>query len=177
MNGAPANPIRGVLPKGPVGPERMRTASRTGATSSSVTARRAATPAASRIGSATTGPTPGTMSRSTPMALSGTTMSEKKMAASTPCRRTGWSVISTTRSGVKQDASIAVPSRILRYSGSERPAWRMNHTGVCSTASPRAARSSAASAVRPATRGWSGPRAAGGVESSAVGPDPDAVTG
>ena len=70
------------------------------------------------------------------MAFSGTTMSEKKMAASTPCRRTGWSVISTTRSGVKQDSSIAVPSRTLRYSGSERPAWRMNQTGVCSTASP-----------------------------------------
>ena len=32
----------------------------------------------------TTGPTPGTMSRSTPTALSGTTMSLKKIAASTP---------------------------------------------------------------------------------------------
>jgi hypothetical protein len=40
--------------------------------------------AAVRNGCATTGPVPGTMSRSTPTALSGTTMSEKKMAASTP---------------------------------------------------------------------------------------------
>ncbi len=39
-----------------------------------------------------------------------------------------------------QDSSIATPSRSLRYSGSERPAWRMNHTGVCLTLSPRAAR-------------------------------------
>ncbi|GAB2588127.1 hypothetical protein GCM10027269_49740 [Kribbella endophytica] len=38
-----------------------------------------------------------------------------------------------------QDSSIVVPSRIARYSGSERPAWRMNHTGVCGPGSPRAA--------------------------------------
>ncbi|GAA4013917.1 hypothetical protein GCM10022232_65460 [Streptomyces plumbiresistens] len=28
-----------------------------------------------------------------------------------------------------------MPSRTLRYSGSERPACRMNHTGVCGTGS------------------------------------------
>ena len=28
-----------------------------------------------------------------------------------------------------------MPSRTLRYSGSDRPAWRMNHTGVCGTGS------------------------------------------
>ena len=39
-----------------------------------------------------------------------------------------------------QDSSIPTPSRSLRYSGSERPAWRMNHTGVCDTGSPRTAR-------------------------------------
>ena len=38
------------------------------------------------------------------------------------------------------DASIATPSRSLRYSGSDRPACRMNHTGVWGTDSPRAAR-------------------------------------
>ncbi|GAA1515459.1 hypothetical protein GCM10009741_12370 [Kribbella lupini] len=38
-----------------------------------------------------------------------------------------------------QDSSIVVPSRIARYSGSERPAWRMNQTGVCGPGSPRAA--------------------------------------
>ena len=66
-------------------------------------------------------------------------MSEKKMAASTPYRRTGCRVISTTRSGVMQDSSMPTPSRRARYSGSERPACRMNHTGVCGTGSPRAA--------------------------------------
>ena len=36
---------------------------------------------------------------------------------------------------------MPMPSRTVRYSGSERPAWRMNHTGVCGPArSPRAAR-------------------------------------
>jgi hypothetical protein len=44
----------------------------------------AATSARVSTGSATTGPTPGLMSRSTPTALSGSTMSEKKIAASTP---------------------------------------------------------------------------------------------
>ncbi|GAB1338485.1 hypothetical protein ACE1SV_50750 [Streptomyces sp. E-15] len=38
-------------------------------------------------------------------------------------------------SGRVQDSSIGMPSRTLRYSGSERPAWRMNHTGVCGTGS------------------------------------------
>lgn len=71
------------------------------------------------------------------MAFSGTTMSEKKIAASTLWRRTGCSVISVTRSGRMQDSSICVPSRSLRYSGSERPACRMNHTGVCGTGSRR----------------------------------------
>ena len=74
------------------------------------------------------------------MALSGTTMSLKKMAASTPWRRTGCSVISVTRSGRMHDSSIGMPSRTARYSGSERPAWRMNHTGVRVTDSRRAAR-------------------------------------
>ena len=30
----------------------------------------------------------------------------------------------------KHDSSIGTPSRMARYSGSERPAWRMNHTGT-----------------------------------------------
>ena len=103
----------------------------------------AATSSSVRTGSATTGPTPGTMSRSTPTALSGSTMSEKKIAASTPYRRTGCSVISMTRSGRMQASSIATPSRSLRYSGSDRPAWRMNQTGVWSTGPPGSAQEGA----------------------------------
>ena len=38
-----------------------------------------------------------------------------------------------------------MPSRTLRYSGSDRPAWRMNHTGVCGTGSRRQARRNAES--------------------------------
>ena len=34
---------------------------------------------------------------------------------------------------------MPTPSRSARYSGSDRPAWRMNQTGVCGTGSPRAA--------------------------------------
>ncbi len=56
------------------------------------------------------------------MALSGTTMSLKKTAASTPRRRTGCRVISTMRSGVAHAVSIGTPARTLWYSGSDRPA-------------------------------------------------------
>ena len=42
-----------------------------------------------------------------------------------------------------QDSSIPTPSRTLRYSGSDRPACRMNQTGVCGTGSPRTARMNA----------------------------------
>jgi len=82
------------------------------------------------MGVSSTGPRPGTISTSTPAALSGTTISENKIAASTSWRRTGCSVISASSSGMKQESSIAMPSRTSRYSGRERPAWRMNHTGV-----------------------------------------------
>src|SRR5262245_58917049 len=41
--------------------------------------------------------------------------------------------------------------RICRYSGSERPAWRMNQTGVRSTGSRRAARTSKGSITAPYT--------------------------
>jgi hypothetical protein len=100
-----------------------------GRSCSDVTSGRAATCAADRIGSATTGPVPGTMSTPMPAATSGTTMSLKRIAASTSCRRTGWRVISQTISGLKHASSIGTPSRSARYSGRERPAWRMNQIG------------------------------------------------
>jgi hypothetical protein len=111
-----------------------------------VIGRRRATSASVRIGSATTGPVPGTMSRSNPAAATGTTMSLNRIAASTPCRRNGCSVISQTSSGRRHDSSMGMPARTFRYSGNERPACRMNHTGVCGTGSPRAALRKALSA-------------------------------
>ena len=81
VNGAPANPISGVAPSSATS---SRTASVMKGTWSGVRSGMAATSASVATGSATTGPIPGLMSRSTPTALSGSTMSEKKMAASTP---------------------------------------------------------------------------------------------
>ena len=81
VNGAPANPISGVLPSSPTRPWTARVMN---GTCSGVRSGIAATSSSVRTGWATTGPTPGLMSRSTPTALSGSTMSEKKIAASTP---------------------------------------------------------------------------------------------
>ncbi len=64
-------------------------------------------------------------------------MSLKKMPASTRWRRTGCRVISLAMAGSRQASSMRVPTRRSRYSGNERPAWRMNHTGVVSLRSPR----------------------------------------
>src|ERR1700691_1683381 len=52
----------------------------------------------------------------------------------------GCRVISVTSSGRVHDSSIAVPARTFLYSGSERPAWRMNQTGVYGTGSRLQAR-------------------------------------
>ena len=59
-----------------------------------------------------------------------------------PCRfcGTGCSVSSHTNSGWRHASSIGIAARRARYSGSDRPACRMNQTGVCCTASPRQAR-------------------------------------
>ena len=83
-----------------------------------------------RNGWPVTGPTPGLMSMSTPTARSGTTMSLNRMAASTAYRRSGWRVISVMTSALVHAASMVIPSLAARYSGSDRPACRMNHTGV-----------------------------------------------
>ena len=142
VNGAPAKPISGVSPNAEVSSPIV---SATAATCSSCRSGRASTSALVRTGLATTGPVPGTMSTPTPAAYSGTTMSLYRMAASTPCRRTGWSVISQARSGVRQESSIAMPARARWYSGSDRPACRMNQTGVRDGSPPRAATSRGAS--------------------------------
>jgi hypothetical protein len=48
-------------------------------------------------------------------------------------------VISVIRSGRVHESSIEIPSRNWRYSGNERPACRMYHTGVYGTGSLRQA--------------------------------------
>ncbi len=106
MKGAPAKPISGVGPSSAVS---RRTDSVMSGTCSGVSSGRRSRSALVRNGSATTGPTPGRISMSTPTACTGTTMSLKKIAASTPCRRTGCSVISVTSSGVRHAVSISTP--------------------------------------------------------------------
>ncbi|GAA2848969.1 hypothetical protein GCM10010523_06920 [Paenarthrobacter ilicis] len=57
---------------------------------------------------------------------------------------------------------MATPSRIFRYSGSERPACRMNHTGLRLGVPPRYAVMSGDSEVRPSFKGWLAPRVPAG---------------
>jgi hypothetical protein len=80
-------------------------------------------------------------------------MSLKNTAASTPCRRTGCIVISLASSGLRHASSIVPVARSARYSGSERPACRMNQTGVISGRSPRRARTRREAEVPCAVRG------------------------
>ena len=77
-----------------------------------------------RTGASRTGPTPSSIRTPTPARRSGTMMSEKKTAASTPWRRTGCSVTSAASAGSRQASSIGTPARArsARYSGSDRPA-------------------------------------------------------
>ncbi len=74
------------------------------------------------------------------MACNGTTMSEKRIAASTPYRCTGCSVSSADSDASPMADRMDPVPRAARYSGSARPAWRMNHTGVRDTGSRRQAR-------------------------------------
>src|SRR5690349_13819214 len=83
---------------------------------------------------------PSTSSTSTPMPRTGDMMSAKRTAASTPCRRTGCSVTSAQSSGVPAISKKPCRSRSARYSGSDRPACRMNQTGVRSAGSRRSTR-------------------------------------
>ncbi len=151
MNGAPANPITGTGDSR----RRSRIASSSGPTDASGSnGRIRATSAAVRIGRSMTGPTPSTSSTSTPAPGSGVVMSANTIAASTSRRCTGCRLTSAHRAASPTISTRRARSRILRYSGSERPAWRMNQTGVVSTGSPRSARRSR---VARAGRSTSGP--------------------
>jgi hypothetical protein len=67
------------------------------------------------------------------MQANGSMMSAKSTAASTPRRSTGISVAWEASSGVVATVMKSWRSRNARYSGKERPACRMNQTGVMST--------------------------------------------
>ena len=127
MNGAPAKPMSGTSPSSDTSCD---TACATGATCCGSSPLMAFTSAMLRTGCSITGPTSGTMSSSMPEARSGTTMSENRIAASTPWRRTGCSVISVISSASKHACIMVFLARSARYSGSDRPACRMNHTGT-----------------------------------------------
>src|SRR6266851_3469962 len=84
--------------------------------------------------------------------------------ASTPSLRTGCSVTSAQSSGCATISSRPHRSRSARYSGSERPAWRMSHTGVRSTGSRLHARMK--SGVRGPRELKAKPRSSWGISSS-----------
>ncbi len=65
---------------------------------------------------------------------------------STP-KRTGQRLASALASASALNSKKLRPARTRRNSGSQRPAWRIAHTGGRSTASPRAARNSKWSAA------------------------------
>ena len=83
---------------------------------------------------------PPSKARVCPMASQGTRMSEKRIAASTPSRSTGWRVTSAASSGVLHTSRKLARARTARYSGRNRPAWRIIHTGVKSVGRPKQAR-------------------------------------
>ena len=74
------------------------------------------------------------------------------MAASVPYRSTGWRVRLAASSGWAMASRMLPGPRAARYSGRDRPAWRMNQTGTCPTSRPRQARMNGASSKRPG--GW-----------------------
>src|SRR3990170_7150619 len=98
------------------------------------------------------GPFPSWNSRGTPIASTGTRMSEKRIAASTPSRSIGWIVTSAASSGVLHIVRNVFFSRIFWYSGRYLPACRMIQTGVTSTGSRRHALRNRYSAISTSQR-------------------------
>ena len=98
MNGAPEKPITDARPFSSAATSRI--ASKVKETSPGSNARSAATSSAERIGRSMIGPTSGSMRSATPIGSSGSMMSAKSTAASTPKASTGMTVIWAQRSGV-----------------------------------------------------------------------------
>lgn len=115
-----------------------RTASSTGASIATSIGRRSAT-----LDTGSSFGPPFSNDNRCPIARGTSRMSENKMAASMPKRRTGCSVTSAARSGVRHSVtkSPAMP-RTARYSGRYRPAWRISHHGGRGNVSPACARNS-----------------------------------
>ncbi len=86
-----------------------------------------------RIGWSMTGPPSAVKVKPMPIGSSGRRMSAKTMAASSSKRRSGCSVTSAATSERLHISMKARRSRMARYSGRYRPAWRISHTGVAST--------------------------------------------
>ncbi len=115
MNGAPANPITGVS-----GPSAAVTASivsmtngvRAAGSNGAIRPRSAAV----RTGAGSRGPS-SVNSTARPIASSGTSRSENRIAASNPKRRIGCSVTSAASFGVLQSSRKLTPERTCRYSG------------------------------------------------------------
>ena len=138
VKGAPAKPMTGTASCSAARVFRMASATNPVRSTGSGTASFSMS-AGVRSGEGKCGPL-SPSSSSIPMASVGMRMSEKMIAASTPRRRTGCTVTSAARSGVLQRGRKSIFSRMARYSGRYRPAWRMIHTGVTSTGCRRAAR-------------------------------------
>ena len=136
VNGAPAKPMSGT-PSESNSTQACCTASITyGTCNSGVNGRKRSTSARVRNGCSITGPRPGSIEIPGTIACGEVMMSLKKIAASTPWRRTGCRVTSAAKAGSRMRSSKRLPARNARYSGNERPAWRINHTGVCAGFSP-----------------------------------------
>ena len=129
MKGAPAKPISGT--RSPRAVRARRTVSKTkGTVSAGSRSTSRSTSAGERTGRRMTGPSPRENSSPTPRGSTRSRMSAKRIAASTPSFSTGSTVTSAATSGVRQSSRKPSRSRIARYSGRKRPAWRMSHTGV-----------------------------------------------
>ena len=127
MNGAPAKPISGTSPSSPTSSRNRLADRRTCWGSSGLIA---ATSAAVRIGWAITGPTSGTMSRSMPGGLERhhDVGEQDRGVDVVAAHRLHGDLADQLRRRSRPPACVCL-ARSARYSGSERPAWRMNHTG------------------------------------------------
>ncbi len=114
MNGAPANPMSGVPSSAALASAIVSITNGVRAAGSNGATR--ARSAAVRTGWGSRGPS-SVNSTSSPIASSGTSRSENRIAASNPNRRIGCSVTSAASLGDLQSSRKLIPARTCRYSG------------------------------------------------------------